>query len=219
MSYMFFEAVVFNGVISEWNTSSVTNVNSMFHNATDFKTPINTFTTTSGDKYWDVSNVTDMGSMFNAISFNNSIHDWDVSNVTNMGAMFNYNHAFNQDISNWDVSNVTNVSNMFFEATTFNKIIRNWTINSETVLTEMFGNATGTATPIENIYSNKNGIDNNPLISSDGTPSAYFFNTFIATDDNIGQAVNALCVAYPVDEAQLEIIADGANCLVNDIKK
>jgi surface protein len=44
-------------------------------------------------------------------------------------------------------------------------------------------------------------------------------SVFAPTDSNIQQAVNALCVAYPVDEAQLEIIADGANCLVNDIKK
>ena len=80
MSHMFLGATSFNGDISTWNVSNVTNMRAMFYEATSFNGDIST---------WDVSNVTGMGYMFyNATSFNGDIGNWDVSSVNNMVAMF-----------------------------------------------------------------------------------------------------------------------------------
>jgi surface protein len=70
----------FNGDISRWNVSNVTNMSHMFYGANSFNQPI-------GD--WDVSNVTNMDYMFfDADSFNHPIGNWNVSNVINMHNMF-----------------------------------------------------------------------------------------------------------------------------------
>ena len=105
MSELFVETD-FNGDISKWNVSNVTNMYGMFYECESFNQDIST---------WDVSNVTNMDEMFNTcINFNKDISNWDVSNVTNMAGMFYMCEAFNQDISNWDVSNVRDNDDMFY---------------------------------------------------------------------------------------------------------
>ena len=95
----------FNGDISEWNVSNVTNMKFMFDNCK--------YTGKNGDiSDWDVSNVTLMTGMFYNSKYNGDISNWDVSSVKDMILMF-YNSSFNGDISNWDVSNVKYMSNMF----------------------------------------------------------------------------------------------------------
>ena len=70
----------FNGNITGWDTSNVTDMRDMFMGAESFNKPI-------GD--WDVSNVRDMyGMFFWAESFNQPIENWNVSKVKNMRAMF-----------------------------------------------------------------------------------------------------------------------------------
>lgn len=95
----------FNGDISKWDVSKVTNMREMFAHS-NF----------NGDlSKWNVSNVTDMNNMFSFAKFtgeNGNIDKWDVSNVTNMCEMF-WHSNFNSDISKWDVSNVTDMENMF----------------------------------------------------------------------------------------------------------
>ena len=92
-----------------WNTSSVTDMRSMFYGAIVFNQDIGG---------WNTSSVTDMSYMFNgAIQFNQNIADWNTGSVTNMSAMFNNASAFNQDIRTWDVTNVTNFFAMFTNAT------------------------------------------------------------------------------------------------------
>ena len=64
------------GDISNWDTSSVTNMNHMFHYAESFNQPLNK---------WNVSKVTSMNAMFyRAPSFNQPLNNWNVSKVTNM---------------------------------------------------------------------------------------------------------------------------------------
>ena len=58
----FYNKGTFNGDISRWNTSIVTNMNNMFRGASSFNQPIGS---------WDTSSVTNMQSMFyTATSFN-----------------------------------------------------------------------------------------------------------------------------------------------------
>ena len=84
------------GHISNWDVSSVTNMQAMF-SRTSFNQDIGN---------WDVSNVTNMSEMFSSASFNQDIGNWDVSNVTNMVNMFRWADSFNQNIGSWDVENV-----------------------------------------------------------------------------------------------------------------
>ena len=119
---------VFNGDISNWDTSSVTNMSYMFAWNKVFNGDISN---------WNTSSVTNMAGMFiDAKLFNQDLNNWDTSNVTNMYVMF-LNSVFNGDISNWDTSNVTNMSGMF-ERSVFNGDISNWDTSSVTNMSYMF---------------------------------------------------------------------------------
>ena len=61
------------GEISNWDTSRVTYMNGLFHDARSFNQPLNN---------WDVSKVTNMRYMFDgASSFNQPLNNWNVSSV------------------------------------------------------------------------------------------------------------------------------------------
>ena len=123
MSNMFLETP-FNQDISSWDVSQVTDMNHMFDNARVFNQDI-------GD--WDVSQVTDMNHMFNsAWYFNQNIGAWDVSQVTDMNHMFSFTRTFNQDIGAWDVSQVTDMNYMFFDTRTFNQDLSDWCVTNTT---------------------------------------------------------------------------------------
>ena len=92
MSRMFAGAIHFDGDLSDWNVSGVTDMSWMFRN-----TPFN-----SDLSDWNVSGVTDMSGMFNgASSFNSDISAWNVSGVTDMSEMFARALSFHSDISAW----------------------------------------------------------------------------------------------------------------------
>lgn len=126
MSYMFFNAFLFNGDLNNWDVSNVKNMSRLFaYNITKE----NAFNGNISD--WDVSSVTNMSSMFDfATSFNSDISKWDVSSVNNMSYMFDFAKSFNQDLSNWDVSNVTSMRGMFEDAYNFNQDLSKWNISS-----------------------------------------------------------------------------------------
>ena len=109
----------FNADISHWDTSSVTNMASMFLSASAFNQDI-------GD--WDTSSVTNMSNMFQlADVFNQDIGDWDTSSVINMGEMFDRS-AFNQDIGGWDTHRVVTIFGMFAN-TSFNQDLSGWCVS------------------------------------------------------------------------------------------
>ena len=90
MSQLFYYSE-FNGDISNWNMSNVTDMTWMFSGAKNFNGDIGN---------WDISKVTDMTRLFNgATIFNQDISNWDVSNVTSMNSMFSYATSFNQEIN------------------------------------------------------------------------------------------------------------------------
>ncbi|WP_308506911.1 BspA family leucine-rich repeat surface protein [Mycoplasma mycoides] len=106
--------------IQYWDTSNVTDMYSMFFNASSFNQDISN---------WNTSNVTDMGEMFCfAESFNQPIGKWETSKVKNMRYMFCWAYKFNQPISNWNVLNVTNMDSMFYYAEKFNQDLSNWNV-------------------------------------------------------------------------------------------
>ena len=104
MSYLFAHTN-FNGDISKWDVSHVTNMRDMFCMCYEFNQDI------SG---WGVSNVTNMNDMFDGcVIFNKDISNWDVSKVQTMYGMFYGCGDFNQDISKWDISNLKYTVGMF----------------------------------------------------------------------------------------------------------
>ena len=70
--------------MKDWDVSSVTNMNSMFNQASAFNADLSS---------WDVSSVTTMGYMFYQASvFNADLSSWNVSSVTTMYRMFHRCH-------------------------------------------------------------------------------------------------------------------------------
>lgn len=103
---MFDDATSFNGDISDWDVSNVTDMRYMFQGATSFNGDI------SG---WDVSNVTSMYAMFyEATSFNGDLSAWGakLGNVTSMRYMFKGATSFDQDLGGWDIGSVEDMTGM-----------------------------------------------------------------------------------------------------------
>ena len=166
MSDLFNHASDFNEDISGWNTSAVTNMESMFYYAKNFNQDIGTSIidasmspTDTSYMAWDTSCVTDMSYMFYyAESFNGDISGWDTSLVATMRQMFNGATAFNHDIgpsiidasmsptdasyTAWDTSTVTTTEKMFYGAVAFNGDISGWDTSSVTNMDGMFYYAT-----------------------------------------------------------------------------
>ncbi|UOY05349.1 BspA family leucine-rich repeat surface protein [Muricauda sp. SCSIO 64092] len=89
---------------SSWNTSNVTDMHSMFTNATVFNGDIGS---------WDTSNVVDMSYMFfYATAFDQDIGSWNTSSVVDMSYMFFYATAFDQNLGDWDMEQMTHGASM-----------------------------------------------------------------------------------------------------------
>ena len=143
MSSLFLDAHEFNSPIEEWDVSNVTTMHAMFDNAFRFNKNLNN---------WNVSKVEDMSEMFSSseeLFFNKPVEKWDVSNVTNMGHMFVGAVSFNQPIEKWDVSNVTDMGGMFSEAVSFNQPVEKWDVSNVTNMEGMFYKAEAFNQPIE----------------------------------------------------------------------
>ena len=122
----------FNGDISDWDVSNVTDMKYMFE--------LCRYSGKNGDIFdWDVSKVTNMKGMFKFSNYNGDISRWDVSTVTNMSHMFMGSKYTGKDggISGWDVSNVTNMTSMFAHSK-FNGDLSNWDVSNVTSMMDMF---------------------------------------------------------------------------------
>lgn len=123
-----FQSCPFNQPIGSWNTSSVTNLQSVFAGNSSFNQDIGG---------WSVGFVTNASAMFlNASAFNNggsaSINNWNVSSITNFTNMFSFASSFNQPIGSWNVSSGIDMTQMFWGATIFNQDIGSWDVSNVT---------------------------------------------------------------------------------------
>merc|ERR1712238_426756 len=86
----------FNGDVSDWNVSSVKDMESMFSFTTEFNCNVSD---------WDVSSVKYMDGMFyEATEFNSDVSDWNVSSVKSMNYMFSNAIKFdNSQICKWNL--------------------------------------------------------------------------------------------------------------------
>jgi surface protein len=156
MSNLFYGSSSFNGDISHWDTSAVTNMDDLFR-STPFNQNIgawNTAAVTSMQRVfmdarafnqdigsWDTSAVTNMHSLFRDTSFNQNIGAWNTAAVTSMQSMFYGASAFNQYIGSWNTAAVTSMHTMFFGASAFNQYIGSWNTGVVTSMSDLFRNA------------------------------------------------------------------------------
>ena len=84
--------------LSAWDTSSVTNIASLFRKSS--------FSPGPKVDAWDVSKVTNMDYAFYKSKFNQPLSGWDVRNVQKAHELFAYNSVFAQDITMWDMPNI-----------------------------------------------------------------------------------------------------------------
>jgi surface protein len=131
---MFTTCTIFNGAIGNWDTSAVTNMQSIFYGASAFNQDIGS---------WNTGAVTNISNMFrSATAFDQNIGSWNTSAVTNMQQMFDDASAFNQDIGAWNTSSAINMSYMFRSATAFDQNIGSWNTSAVTDMSYMFQSAT-----------------------------------------------------------------------------
>ena len=137
MSNMFFNANSFNQNISNWNTSKVKDMFSMFKLARSFNNgainendilPLLTKPVQldiNNIAYEDVSNVYNMNSMFEYATILTKIFQiGTLQSLFSTTNMFHHAGLFqNQDLSRWEVSNVENMMMMFLEQDHLIKIL------------------------------------------------------------------------------------------------
>lgn len=194
----------FNSQIDFWDTSSVTEMGTMFAN-TAFNQDIGS---------WDTSSVTNMSGMFLETPFNQNIGNWDTTSVTDMGGMFQSATAFNQDIGSWDTSNVPGrMATMFYGATAFNQDLTGWCVSS--IISEQENFATNSALtdankpiwgtcPTYNINVTASSNSDYTLAGSDrnGTVSGNDPSITINVGDEINFIVNAASHPFYIKTAQ-----------------
>lgn len=167
LSRTFAQCYNFNGSVSNWNVSGVTNMYRMFIGCCKFN---NTGTSGSSNNTmgtWDTSNVTTMQQMFAwCPSFNQSLdQNWNVNKVTSFEAMFLSCRNFNRPLNLWNIYSVTGsgLNNIFSGCFRFNRNLNSWSqyVSGATGLSQAFkkcyvfnnGNATSMNWDVSNVKS------------------------------------------------------------------
>ena len=106
LTFLLFNATVFNQPLNNWDTSNVTEMREMFKKAAAFNQPIGN---------WDVSSVTNMYQMFaEASSFNQDLNNWNVSSVNDMEYLFIHTPNYQHTLSCWDFQPGVKIDRMFW---------------------------------------------------------------------------------------------------------
>jgi len=123
------------GPIQNWDTSRVTQMDSLFLGAESFTEDISR---------WDVSNVKSMQWVFyNSADFGADISLWDVSQVADMTMAFAYAKNFRGDVSMWDTSRVKSLWYAFAYSNDVHANISKWNTGSVTSMQGTFQHSSG----------------------------------------------------------------------------
>ena len=129
MHRMFYEFTYFNDDLSQWDTSRVTNMRAMFYGCNIFHGDLSN---------WVVNNVIDMYSMFyHCEQFNGDLSRWETGNATDMGLMFMGCRNFNGNLEYWNVGKVRNMNSMFSGCESFNGNLSRWVVCNVTDMSSM----------------------------------------------------------------------------------
>ena len=121
--------------VSDWNTSKVESMSSMFALC-----PLTSLDLSN----WDTSNVEHLQCMFSTCSSLTSVGDisnWETSKVVSMADMFTGCSSLKTlNLSNWDISNVAKLNGMFYGCSSLTTVgdISNWNTSKATVMQSMF---------------------------------------------------------------------------------
>ncbi len=138
---MFKNTRSFNGIVNNWNISTITDISGIFYGARIFNRPLDN---------WNTSNVEDMSDAFRSASlFNEPLDNWNTSLVTSLSGMFRSANKFNQNINNWDVSQVTNMADLFYSARAFNMPLNLWNVGKVKDMSHAMSNS-GYNLPLNN---------------------------------------------------------------------
>ncbi|MDZ7717563.1 MAG: BspA family leucine-rich repeat surface protein [Balneolaceae bacterium] len=216
MSAMFSGATTFNGNVGTWDVSSVTDMSFMFNNASSF----------NGDlSEWDVGKVTNMRNMFaGASSFNKDVSVWDVQSVTNMRRMFLSASSFNGDLSDWDVSSVESMYAMFAEASSFNSDLSDWDVSSVRSMVFLFSGASSFNEDLGNwdisgITNSNANVGMNSMFDNSGLSTENYDNTLIGWEAQSVQndiELGAAGLTYCSGQAARQALIDDHNWTIND---
>ena len=112
--------VAFNQDLSDWNVSSITDMQFMFSGCSTFNQLL----------AWTTTSVVNMHGMFSGCTDFNQSLVWNTSSVVTMEEMFYNASKFNQDLSPWDIGFVTNMANMLIGCNTsienYGKMLFTW---------------------------------------------------------------------------------------------
>ena len=119
MQEVFRNSLRFNGSLGGWVTSNTTTIRGMFMSAVAFNQPLST---------WDVSGVDTMYEAFkDADGFNSSVAGWTFKSGVTLYAAFQNAEGFTGiGVDSWNTSNVSNTNRLFNSADSFNGDISDW---------------------------------------------------------------------------------------------
>ena len=132
MRSMFKNCEEFNDDLSNWNTSELRNIGSMFEGCKKFEG--------KGLENWNTSKLVIMSATFFLCKkfTGKCLENWDVSRVRDLDDTFSNCENLNCDLSKWDTSNVENMFRTFCRCKKFTaKGLEKWNISKVTDYREM----------------------------------------------------------------------------------
>ena len=125
----FRNCTLFNGDISSWDTSAVTNMQGTFANCENYNKTL---------AAWDVSKVTTFKQMFKGAQlFNQPLNSWNVSKGKTFEGMFQSAQAFARPLDQWVLTALNEptvdsrgLTTMFNDAQSFNEDLTGWCVKA-----------------------------------------------------------------------------------------
>ena len=184
MQNMFNNASVFNQDISGWDTSSVTNMSSMFYLAARFN---------NGDS--------STGAGSKPLALNTAV-------VTTFNNMFQNARAFNQNVSSFDVSRATDVAGMFDSASGVGKFNNGLSSGQTGILQFTFNNAAPNLS-LAAMFRNQEGF--NQDVSSWETSNIKSMASMFANAKKFNQDVSSWNISNVTDTSAMFSLASDFN--------